>query len=55
MKFTVRGIEALKLKTKRYDVLESDSHGFGIRVAPSGRHPYPKVMAMIPRHRSDWP
>ncbi len=37
MKFTVRGIAALKPKANRYDVLESDGHGFGIRVAPSGR------------------
>jgi hypothetical protein len=37
VKFTVRGIEALKPKTNRYDILESDGHGFGIRVAPSGR------------------
>ncbi len=36
MKFTVRGIEALKLRTDRYDMLESDGHGFGVRVAPSG-------------------
>ncbi|HEX2237119.1 MAG TPA: Arm DNA-binding domain-containing protein, partial [Gammaproteobacteria bacterium] len=37
MKFTVRGIAALKPKATRYDVLESDGHGFEIRVAPSGR------------------
>jgi hypothetical protein len=37
LKFTVRGIEALKPKTKRYDMLEPEGHGFGVRVAPSGR------------------
>ncbi len=37
MKFTVRGIEALNPKANRYDVLESNGHGFGIRVPPSGR------------------
>jgi integrase len=37
MKFTVRGIEAVKPKANRYDILEPNGHGFGIRVAPSGR------------------
>jgi hypothetical protein len=37
MKFTVRGIDALKPSANRYDMLESDGHGFGVRVAPSGR------------------
>jgi integrase len=37
VKFTVRGIDALKPKASRYDCLESDGHGFGMRVAPSGR------------------
>jgi hypothetical protein len=36
MKFTVRGIDALKPRAKRYDILESDGQGFGVRVAPSG-------------------
>jgi integrase len=37
MKFTVRGIDALKPSANRYDVLESGGRGFGVRVAPSGR------------------
>ncbi len=37
MKFTVRDIEALAPCVKRYDLLESEGHGFGVRVAPSGR------------------
>ncbi len=30
-------LDALKPRAKRYDILESDGRGFGVRVAPSGR------------------
>lgn len=37
MKFTPRGIEALKAKTDRYEVWENNQTGLGLRIAPSGR------------------
>jgi integrase len=36
MKFTVKGIEAIKPRASRHDILETGGHGFGLRVAPSG-------------------
>ena len=37
MRFTDRGIAALKPKAERYEVWEDGRSGFGVRVAPSGR------------------
>ena len=37
MKFTDKGIVALKPKNERYEVWEDGRTGFGVRVAPSGR------------------
>ena len=37
MKFTNKGLQALKPKAERYEVWESGRSGFGLRVAPTGR------------------
>src|SRR3712207_1799304 len=37
MRFTVKGIEAIKPRASRYDILETGGHGFGLRVSPTGR------------------
>jgi integrase len=37
LKFTNRGIQALKPKAERYTVWEDNGKGFGIRVSPAGR------------------
>jgi integrase len=37
MRFTDKGIAALKPKADRYEVWEDGRNGFGVRVAPSGR------------------
>jgi len=36
MKFTSKGIAALKPKSERYEVWESGRTGFGLRVTPKG-------------------
>jgi len=37
MKFTGRGIAALKPKSERYEVWENGRAGFGLRVTPKGK------------------
>ncbi len=37
MKFTSKGIAALKPKAERYEVWETGRTGFGLRVTPKGR------------------
>ncbi|HKF64230.1 MAG TPA: Arm DNA-binding domain-containing protein, partial [Dongiaceae bacterium] len=37
MRFTDKGIAALKPKGDRYEVWEVGRTGFGVRIAPSGR------------------
>ena len=37
MKFTNRGIRALKPKAERYEVWEDNGRGFGVRISPKGR------------------
>ncbi len=47
MRFTDRGIAALRPRPERYEVWEDGRTGFGLRVAPSGR----KSWVWLYRHR----
>jgi integrase len=40
LKLTKRSVEALPIKTTRYDVFDADLTGFHVRVSPSGRKTY---------------
>jgi integrase len=48
VKFTDRSLQALKPAAQRYEVWEDNGHGFGVRVAPSGR----KTFVYVYRHRN---
>ena len=64
MRFTDRGIAALKPKAERHEVWEDGRSGFGVRVAPSGRKSWlfmyrfegrPRRMTLGTIPRSGWP